>query len=130
MIEILCSMKVIGCIRWCLLLKDGSAILNYSPSLFCTKMQIKMNFVGFVILFVLHNAFIILTAMLMYARYAKITLQTTFLANNIKLTDTDCFVDNKLRSCKFLGRLNIVCVILYLVITFIALKNNGICFAE
>ena len=89
-----------------------------------------MNLVGFVILFVLHNALIILTAMLMYARYAKITLQTTFLANNIKLTDTDCFVDNKLRSCKFLGRLNIVCVILYHVITFIALKNNGICFAE
>ena len=66
----------------------------------------------------------------MYARYAKITLQTTFLANNIKSTDTDCFVHNKLRSCKFLGRLHIVCVILYLVITFIALKNNGICFAE
>ena len=83
MIEILCSMKVIGCIRSCLLLKDGSTIFDYSPSLFCTKMQIKMNLVGFVILFVLHNALIILTAMLMYARYAKITLQTTFLANNI-----------------------------------------------
>ena len=104
------SMEVIGCTK-CLLLQDKYTILNYSPRLFCTKIQLK-SFSGIVILFSLHNAFIIHTAMLIYARYAKCYNKTAFLANNRILTDTDCLFYYKRRSCKFFAGVNInyVCV--------------------
>ena len=115
------SMEVIGCTK-CLLLQDKYTILNYSPRLFCTKIQLRnfwqdllfcsnsassKSFSGIVILFSLHNAFIINTAMLIYARYAKCYNKTAFLANNRILTDTDCLFYYKRRSCKFFAGVNI-----------------------
>ena len=118
------SMEVIGCTK-CLLLQDKYTILNYSPRLFCTKIQLK-SFSGIVILFSLHNAFIINTAMLIYARYAKCYNKTAYQANSTNITDKGCLFYYIRRSCKFLARMNIIYVCLPYNYNEIGIFNHSI----